>query len=124
MAAPVDITTGVQSVSATGAVTGTLDTSGLTGDYSVFIGISGLTAGKTVIVSLEDTANASAFSDAIAQWVEQFSGAYTSVTDTERSRKSYQIPGCRFGVANAKLRINVLSITATPGLKIHAWIQQ
>lgn len=119
-----DITTGVQSISATGAVTGTLDTSALTGDFTVNIQVSGLTAGKTAIISLEDTANASAFSDAIAQWVEQFSGGIGTGNDVVLSRRKYQIPGCRFGVTNSKLRLNVLSITSTPGLKVHAWLTQ
>lgn len=124
MAKNTDITTGVQAVSATGAVTGSLDTSALVGDYTVFIEVLGLTAGKTAIVAIEDTANVTPFSDAIQVWVEHFVGGLASANDVGVSRRKYQMPGTRFGVANSKLRANALSITATPGLSIHVWLAQ
>lgn len=59
-----DITTGVQTVTATGVVTGTLNTSAMNGDYTVFLNISGLTQGSTATIAIEDTASSTPFSDA------------------------------------------------------------
>jgi hypothetical protein len=59
-----DITTGIQAVSAAGAVPGVLDTSAMSGDFAVYLSIHGLDPGKTATIAIEDTASASAFSDA------------------------------------------------------------
>jgi hypothetical protein len=119
------ITTGVQSPTTAGAITGSLDTSALTGKWSLKIRIAALGAGKTAIIAIEDTASATPFNDAIAQTVIQVKGTITE----GRSEKNfvihdYELPGVRFGVANAKLRANLLAVTATPGLKVQIWLEQ
>jgi hypothetical protein len=119
------ITTGVQSPTSAGAITGSLDTSALTGKWSLKIRIAALAAGKTAIIAIEDTAHATPFSEAIAQAVIQVKGTITE----GKSEKNfvihdYELPGVRFGATNNKLRANLLAVTATPGLKVQVWLEQ
>ncbi len=119
------ITTGVQSPTSTGAVTGSLDTSATTGKWVIKVRIAALGAGKTAILAIEDTANASAFSDAVTQAVVQVKGLVTEgKTEKNFVFQDYELPGLRIGAANNKLRVNLTSITATPGLKVQAWLEQ
>lgn len=119
-----DITTGLQSVSAAGAVTGSLDTSGNTGDYTIWLRVAGLDAGKRAIIAIEDTANASAFSDARQVAVQQVIGAVTPDTEVKFSWRAYQLPMLRYGSANTKLRANVLAVDGSPNLKVHAYLEK
>ena len=124
MATISNITTGEQTVSATGAITGTLDTSGLSGDYTVKLRVSGLSAGKKIMIALEDTANASAFSDALQCAVFHVVGGATA-DGNYNERKNYDIPMTRFGAANTKLRFNTLAIDSSPGtVLVYGWLEQ
>ena len=116
-----DITTGEQTKTTTGAITGSLDTSALTGKYGVKLRMS-LTAGVAV-VALEDTANATPFSDAIQVAVFHIKGA-SSTEGQVKNRQDYEIPGTRFGAANTKLRFNLLSISGGGTLKAYGWLEQ
>lgn len=119
---PTDITTGEQgSITTTGAITGSLDTSAKTGKYAVKLRMS-LTAGVAA-VALEDTANASAFSDAVQIAVFHIKGA-SSTEGIVNSKQDYEIPATRFGAANTKLRFNVLSISGGGTLKAYGWLEQ
>jgi hypothetical protein len=116
-----DITTGVQTVTTTGALTGSLDTSALTGKYAAKLNFS-LTDGVAV-VALEDTANATPFSDAIQVAVFQIKYA-TPAEGITLSKQDYEIPGTRFGATNTKLRFNVLEIAGGGTLTAHGWLEQ
>jgi hypothetical protein len=117
-----NITTGEQgSITTTGAITGSLDTSGLSGKYAVKLRFK-ITAGVAVI-ALEDTANASAFSDAIQVGVVHIKGASPN-EGTEHNWQDYEIPGTRFGATNTKLRFNVLSISGGGTLTAFGWLEQ
>ncbi len=60
-----DITAGIQTVTASGPVTGTLDTSSLTGDFTVCVDVVSLTLASKAVICIEDTASPGApFSDA------------------------------------------------------------
>lgn len=119
-----DITTGEQSIAAAGPATGTLDTSALTGAYNIKCRVSGLATGKKMMVSIEDTANASAFSDALPLAVFHFTGGFP-VDGITKSLQAYDIPNARFGITNSKLRVNVTAIDAGAGSpSVHAWIEQ
>lgn len=124
MAILADITTGAQAVTAAGAVTGSLDTSGLTGDYTIKLRISALAAGKRAVVAVQDTANATAFSEAITVAVKQAVGSITADNELNFSWRSYELPLARYGAANTKLRINVLAVDGSPGLTLHAWLER
>ena len=117
-----DITTGERTgITTTGALTGSLDTSALTGKYAVKLRMK-LTAGVAV-VALEDTANASAFSEPIQVAVFHIKGAGPA-EGTEHSRQDYEIPGTRFGASNTKLRFNLLSISGGGTLVAYGWLEQ
>lgn len=122
MATITDITTGLQTVSAAGAVTGSLDISGLSGDYTVKVRVAELSAGKTVVIGVEDTVNA--FTAAVPQAVVQCVGKVEQGFDKVYSFRKADIPALRLGTASAAMRINVYSATSTPGLKLHAWLEQ
>jgi hypothetical protein len=117
-----DITTGLQSVSSTGAVTGSLDISGMSGDFNVKVQIQALSAGKTVVIGIEDSVNA--FTATVPQAVIQATGSLTSNYDRTYTFRKNQIPALRIGTGSAVVRLNVYSTTATPGLQVHAWIEQ
>jgi len=119
-----DITTGKQSVAAAGAVTGSLDTSAITGDFTVRLRVSALASGKRMIIALQDTANATPFSDAINQDVRQFVGEIVPSAPVEVSIQSYQLPLLRYGAANTKLRFNVLSVDGSPAGEVHGWLER
>ena len=123
-----NITTGVQTVTATGAVTGSLDTSALSGDFTVKIRIVSLSSASgtpTCIIALQDTANASAFSEAIDCAVVHANGTVLTVADKTFPFKKQDISNTRFGVANSKLRLYVWVLGGTtPSLKVEGWIEQ
>jgi hypothetical protein len=117
------ISTGEQSVTTTGAITGSLDTSALTGAYTVKIRVRGLTSAQNIQIALEDTANASAFSDALQPWSVTFAGVAEPEGATQ-SVRDYQIPACRFGATNTKLRVNAQVVTGSPTALVQAWLEQ
>jgi hypothetical protein len=118
-----EITTGVQSFTATGALTPTagLDISGITGDYTVHVQLESLTAGKKCLIQLEDSVNAFTASVPIETWNPI--GSVAKSSDQKRSWRKYQIPSLRAGTASAVLRVNVTQIDSATTGKVHAWIE-
>jgi hypothetical protein len=125
MAVPTDITTGVQTVTATGAVTPTagLSVASLTGDYTLAIEVTGLTAGKSARIQIEDTTNAFTAATALAVWdvTGQVVNGEFSIKKTWRA---YELPNSQFNVASGAYRINVTALTSGATLSLHAWIEQ
>lgn len=119
-----DITTGKQTVSGAGAVTGSLDTSGMSGDFTIKVRVPKLGAGKKAIFAIEDTANATPFSDAIQQVVWQAIGPIVPEAEKVWSIKSHELPNIRFGASNTKLRLNVTTVDSSPAMEVHAWLEQ
>lgn len=118
-----EITTGIQTVTSTGAVPGTLDTSALSGDFTIKVQVLDLTAGSTARIVVEDTANATPFSD--AQPVSVFDVAGQVNTPSTQDVRKYQVPSTRFGQANNKLRLNVQVLSGvSPSLSVRGWIEQ
>jgi hypothetical protein len=118
------IITGAQSPTTAGAITGSLDTSAMTGDFTIKVRVSALSSGKKATLALEDTAHGTPFSEAIQQWVQQLKGPYTKATDKVFSIHSRELPNIRFGATNTKLRFNLTAVDATPGLTVEAWLEQ
>jgi hypothetical protein len=117
------ITTGEQSVTTTGAITGSLDTSALSGAFTVKLRVRGLTSAQNIQIALEDTANASAFSDALQPWSVTTAGVAV-VEGATHSVRSYEIPACRFGATNTKLRFNAQVVTGSPTALVQGWLEQ
>lgn len=117
------ITTGEQTVSATGAVTGSLDTSAITGDFTICVRVRGLSGSQSARVAIEDTANSTPFSDVSTVCEFDVKGAESVEGDTFKVR-SYDIPSIRIGAANTKLRANVTAISAGASAEVEAWLEQ
>jgi hypothetical protein len=124
MAISTDITTGVQTVSATGAVTPTtgLDISGISGEVTICLEVTSMTAGKTARIQFEDSVNA--FTASIPLAAFNVTGAIAPAASQVFNVRKYQIPNNRFGVTSAVLRVNVTAIDAGASLSLHAWIEQ
>ena len=117
-----NITTGEQTVTATGAVTGTLDTSTRTGDYTIKVRVRDLTAGSKLMLGIEDTANVTPFSDAQAIAIFHFNGT-GSEADQDKEVRSYDVSSTLIGGTNNKLRVNVYRISASTTCFIDAWVE-
>lgn len=123
MAVPTDITTGVQTVSATGAVTPStgLDISGVTGDFTLALEVISMTSGKTARIQFEDTTNAFAASNPI--WVVNVTGKLSGEYSDKYTIRKYQLPNNVFGTTSAKIRVNVTAIDGSSSLQLHAWLE-
>jgi hypothetical protein len=124
MAQPTDITTGVQTVTATGPVTPTtgLSVSGVSGDATLVVDVVSLTAGKTARIQVEDSTNA--FTAATALAVVNVTGQVDPRYDERFTLRKYQIPNSLLGQASAALRCNVTALDAGATLQLHAWLEQ
>jgi hypothetical protein len=109
------------TVSSPGAI-GTLDTSALAGDFTLVVVVNNLAAGKKARIAIEDTASATAFSDAQTVAVFDLTGGITQNNSVAFSKRAYEIPSIRVGAANNKLRANVLSVDASPNLQVQAFL--
>lgn len=112
-----------QTVTATGPLTGTLDTSTLSGDFTINVRVRGLTGNQTMRVDIEDTANSTAFSDATQVWTADFKGA-PSPEGITHSIRAYKLPSIRFGGVNNKLRANVQEISNGVSALVEVWLDQ
>lgn len=122
MSAPQLLTTGEQTVTATGAVTGSLSTASMAaGVGSIKLRVTGLTSGQSVRLVVEDTNNATPFSDALQVWtVDTAQGQ--SPDGNVYSVALITLPDLRIGSANTKLRVNCQAITSNTSIKVLAWV--
>ena len=120
-----DITTGQQTLTAAGVVTGSLDTSGIaaTDDLTLHLTVSGLTAGKTALIALEDTASATPFSDKRQVAVAHFVGAIAGPAEIQLSWRRYQLAALRTGAANCALRANLLALDGSTSITLQAQLE-
>jgi hypothetical protein len=128
------LTTGLQTVTATGAITPTAgaDISGMTGDVTVCVEVVSMTDAKTARIQLEDSVNAFTASIPVAVFdvigkmgqggTSYTAGAYNPTTQKFTVRK-YQLANNRFGTASAVLRLNVTAIDSGSSLSLNAWIE-
>jgi hypothetical protein len=136
MATITALTTGIQTVTATGAVTPTagVDISGMSGDVTLCLEVISMTASKTARIQLEDSVNAFTASLPVAVFnvigqegqggTSYTAGAYNPTTLRPGSIRKYQLPNNRFGTSSALLRVNVTAIDGSSSLSLNAWIEQ
>jgi len=121
------ITTGAQTVTATGAVTSTsgLDISGITGDYTIHVRIQNLsTASATpkLTLQLEDSVNA--FTAVLPVVVKEVTGPIATNAEQHFSWRKYETPNLRAGTGSAVLRANVMALGGTtPSLTLDSWLE-
>lgn len=113
-----DITTGLQTVTGTGAVTGSLDISGITGDYTLKIRVAELPAAEDAELVIEDTVDN--FTASVVRGVLNVPGGLQERTFSFLKR---DLKTMRAGTASAKVRINVRTKSASGNLKLHAWLE-
>jgi hypothetical protein len=117
-----EITSGAQTVGAAGPVTGTLDTSAIANIESITLEVLGLTAGAAARITIEDTASATAFSDAQPVAVFHLQGTIQPSATLAQTIGRDQLQTLRNGAANNKLRVNVLQLTgAAASLTLNAY---
>jgi len=110
------ITTGLQTVTAAGPVTGTLSTAALS-IATLFLDVSGLTSGSCRI-SIEDSATGT-FGYALPVKVWHFV-AGEQVEGITVSANLDEIPNIRAGATGNALRVNVLSLPSGASLSLTA----
>jgi len=109
------ITTGMQTVSAAGPVTGTLSTATLTNLSTLYLDVTGLSAG-TCRISIEDSATGT-FGDALPVKVWHFEAGEPADGITV-SATHEEIPNLRAGAAGNALRVNVLALASGATLSV------
>jgi hypothetical protein len=115
---------GSGTLTAAGAVGSPLDTSGLTGDFTLHITITSLTAGKKAVIAVEDTASATPFDDAIEVAVFDIIGPIAAGAPWSVSKRAYELQGIRVGATNNKLRLKVLAIDSAASITLAGQLQQ
>lgn len=99
--------TGTGSYTSGGTVSAAFDVSSITGDWSIRLRLEGLTAGKKVLLALQDSVDGFATSTVLG--VINVTGTGTQPFQ-EYVWRSYQLPSARVGVSNGRLRLTVQSI--------------
>src|SRR5580658_9761415 len=100
------ITTGIQTVTAAGPVTGTLSTASLPNLSTIYLDVTGLSTG-TCRISIEDSATGT-FGDALPVKVWHFTSGEPADGITV-SANSEELAALRKGATGNALRVNVLS---------------
>ena len=109
------ITTGIQTVTATGPVTGTLSTASLPNLSTIYLDVTGLSSG-TCRISIEDSATGT-FTDALPVKVWHFEPG-TNAGGINVSAALDEIPNMRKGATGNALRVNVLSLAGGATLSL------
>lgn len=109
------ITTGIQTVTATGPVTGTLSTAALPNLSTLYLDVTGLSSG-TCRISIEDSATGT-FADALPVKVWHFTAGSTS-SGINVSAEAEEIENLRKGASGNAMRVNVLSLASGATLSL------
>lgn len=121
------ITTGQQTVTATGAVTPTagLDISAITGDFTVKLRVQNLSSASgtpKARITLEDSVTG--FTASLPAAEIDVQGSVQTKAEQAFSWRKYQLPSVRAGVTSAVLRVNVVGLSGTtPTLTLDAWLE-
>jgi hypothetical protein len=118
----VQITTGEQTVSAAGAIAGSLSTSSFSGNYTVSVRIWGLAPGLRMLIELQDTSSSTPFSDARAIACWHFNGGTGGTDAIVASIRSSDLTSAKFGAANTAFRLNVVSLDSGASAQVLGWI--
>jgi hypothetical protein len=115
------VTTGVQTKTAVGAVTPTagLDISGITGDWTLFVEVQSLTAGKKAKIQIETTVDSTNW---VALDVIDVEGDIESGFDKIYSKRAYEAPSAPFGTSACLVRANVTVIDSAATLALRSWV--
>jgi hypothetical protein len=122
MASLISITTIQAPITKSAAFQGAgVDVSGITGDWTLKIRVTKLTAGKTVRFQFSDTVDN--FTAVTAGRTLSFAGEISPAADVTRSVQKYDFPQLRMGVASAKVRLEITAIDAGGSVDYTAWVE-
>lgn len=109
-------------VTKTAAFTGSgLDVSGITGDWTIKINVSNMTAAKKARFSIEDTVND--WTASVAGPTFSVVGALGPTFDKVKSFKKADFPDLRVGTASAQIRLKCSLMDASASSEFRAWIE-
>ena len=114
--------TGTGSYTSGGTVSLCKDISALTGDFTVRLVVSGLTAAKNVVLSVQDSVDGFATSVNLA--AVNLSGAIAAGTSQTFTWRAYQLPSLRINTSNGRLRLSVQSIDGSASVTSALYIEQ
>jgi hypothetical protein len=122
------ITTGVQTVTATGAVTPTagLNTAthpATTEDFTIFVQVQSLTDGKKARIVIEETNTAFGGSVWIPLLIYDVEGVVASAYDLVKSVRKAEVPSTLSGTTGAYMRANVQALDSAASLALRAWVE-
>lgn len=104
-----------------GAVSQAFDISGYGADWTIRARLDSLTAGKRVLVAVQDSADGFV-SDIKTLGVFNIT-SNVPVSGVDYTWRSYQLPSARFGVANGRLRLLVQSIDGSATAAISVFVE-
>lgn len=111
------ITTGAQTVTAAGPVSGTLDTSGIAGDFTIELVILGVSPATTARIAIEDgTTFTGLMPETMPLAIFHIEGPVMHDGNVQQSARKYEVCDVRAGTAGTALRVNVISLTPQPGI--------
>lgn len=115
--------TGTGSYTSGGKVSIAQDVSALTGDFTVRVTITALTAAKNAVVCIQDSADGFA-SDIVTLACANPSGAVVAGAPVTYSWRKYQLPSARVGVTNGRLRLNIQAIDGSASVSTSFTLEQ
>lgn len=98
-----------------------LDISGVTGDWTIKLQVSALTAAKKARFIFQDSVDA--FSANIGGPAVSVKGAISEDADKVYSFKKQDFPSLRFGTASAVLRLALAEIDSAASVEYRSWLE-
>lgn len=114
--------TGTGSYTSGGTVSLVSDISAITGDFTVRLVVSGLTAAKNVVLSIQDSVDGYATSVNLA--AVNLSGAISTSTPQTFTWRAYQLPSLRINTSNGRIRLSVQSIDGSASVTSALYFEQ
>ena len=118
MAAPNEISTGLQTLAAKGVVTGVFDASTLAAPFEAKVQIA-LFSATACTIALEFSALGTFSTDIVQVGVINLAGPVLAQAEEWFSFPWYNLSGAAYGSANNKCRLNVISWTGVGSLQVH-----
>jgi hypothetical protein len=116
---------GTGAYSSGGAVSQAWDISGVANDWTMKLRIETLGAGKKAVIALQDSVDGFV-ADIVTRMLVAVQGQVVNTptfASKDYENRKYDTPGTRFGVTNARLRVNIIQADSTPGLQLSAWYE-
>jgi hypothetical protein len=114
--------TGTGSYTSGGTVSIVSDISAITGDFTIRLVVSSLTAAKNVVLAIQDSVDG--YANSVTLGAVNVSGAITANTPQTFTWRSYQLPSLRINTSNGRLRLSVQSIDGSASVTAALYLEQ